>query len=80
MDKFRIIMLQPARLLTVCSILCCHGYRAKAEGRASQPELFAHERRAVLATDAWGGMRVTEKLDVAASLLTKEAKADLGIH
>ena len=28
------------------------------ERRVSQPEPFAHERRAALATDAWGGMRV----------------------
>ncbi len=58
MDKFKTIMLLSACLLAICNALCCHGGRTNTERRASQLEPFAHERRAALATDAWGGMRV----------------------
>ena len=57
MDKFKTIMLLSACLLAICNALCCHGGRTNTERRASQLEPFAHERRAALATDAWGGMR-----------------------
>ena len=57
MDKFKTIMLLSACLLAICNALCCHGGRTNTERRASQLEPFAHERRATLATDAWGGMR-----------------------
>ena len=58
MDNFRTIVLLPAYLVAICNALCCHGRSPNTEERASQPEPFAHERRAALATDAWGGMRV----------------------
>ena len=47
-------------LLVACGIICCNGCRGKADNEscAAQPEPFMHERRAALATDAWGGMRV----------------------
>ena len=47
-------------LLVACGIVCCHGCGIKVdnENRATLPEAFAHERRATLVTDAWGGMRV----------------------
>ena len=47
-------------LLVACGIVCCHGCGIKVDNqnRATLPEAFAHERRATLVTDAWGGMRV----------------------
>ena len=60
MDNSRTIMVMPACLLTICSVLCCYGDRSKMDGgrRVSKQEPFTHVRRAALATDAWGGMRV----------------------
>ena len=50
----------PECLLVICGVLCCYdsGSRNVGERRVSQPEQFTHERRAALATDTWGGMRV----------------------
>ena len=60
MDNSRTTMVMPACLMVICGVLCCYGSRSKMVGerRVSQPEPFTHERRAALATDAWGGMRV----------------------
>ena len=60
MNNFRAITSLSACLLTICGALCCYGDRAKMDGerRVSKQGPFTHKRRAALATDAWGGMRV----------------------
>ena len=48
-------------MMLVAVVAVLGGFAAQSadkENRVAQPEPFAHERRAALATDAWGGMRV----------------------